>query len=145
MLAPAADTSRSIPRMMARPLMSLVLMVLALPSIAVGQADPIVARGVQYLKAAGGGGGAGEAALAGFALVKAEVPASDPSIARALGQVMPRFSTSAYTPQSGSGHEIYEAAVTILFLVNLDAATYKLQIEMAARFLLDRQQANGSW
>src|SRR3954470_8193652 len=104
MLAPAADTSRSNSRMMARPLPFLAMMVLALPSIAVGQADPIVARGVQYLKAAGGGGGAGEAALAGFALVKADVPASDPSIARALGLVLPRFSTSAYAPQSGTGH-----------------------------------------
>src|SRR5947209_4097728 len=64
MLAPAEDTWRSNPRMMARPLTSLAMIILALPSIALGQADPIVARGVQYLKTAGGGGAAGEAARA---------------------------------------------------------------------------------
>ena len=131
--------------MMTRRFTTLAMLVLALPSSSRGQADPIVARGVQYLKGTGVNGGVGETALAAFALVKAEVPASDPAIARALGSVLRRFSSSFYTPEKGSGGEIYEAGVTILFLSSLDTVTYKNEIEAAARFLAGRQNPNGSW
>ncbi|WP_435006191.1 HEAT repeat domain-containing protein [Tundrisphaera lichenicola] len=118
---------------------------LAASSIAVGQSDPVVARGVQFLKGSGGSGGVGETALAALALVKAEVSPSDPSVTRALDAVMKRFEASAYQPEKGSGGEIYEAGVTILFLASLDAASYRNQIEGVARFLAGSQNPNGSW
>lgn len=110
-----------------------------------GQADPFVARAVQYLRGVGGGGGVGQAALAGLALVKADVPAKDPSVAKPLALVLTRFTESQYKPEGGSGVDVYEAAVVVLFLVNLDASAHRAEIEAAAQYLLGRQNANGSW
>ena len=132
---------------------SLTWVVLAIaigPSTVRGQADPIVARGVQYLRsgasrAADNSSGVGEAAIAMLALLKAEVPATDPAIVRPLAMIQKRFAESTYLPEKGSGVEIYETAVVILALANLDAVAYKDQIGQAAQFLLGRQNPSGSW
>ncbi len=115
-----------------------------------GQADPIVARGVQYLRsspaaAASNSSNTGEAALAALALLKAEVPPSDPAIVRTLGLIQKRFSESTYVPEKGSGVEIYEAAVVILALSTLDASSHGAEIGAAAQFLLGKQNPSGSW
>jgi hypothetical protein len=128
-------------------LLALIMALLASSGVSevMGQSDPIVARGVQFLKASGGGGGAGEAALAAMAMFKAEVPTTDPALARAVGVVLNRFSTSAYGPDRSGAHDNYEPSVIIMALANIDPVTYRPQIESAARQLLGRQNANGSW
>ena len=115
------------------------------PSTARGQSDPIVSKGVQFLKSGGVGGGAGEVALVALAMIKAEVPATDPALARAVGVILSRFVDSAYSPERSGGPENYEASVIILALANLDPASYRSQIESAARHILGRQNPNGSW
>ena len=114
-------------------------------STARAQNDPIVAKGVQFLKASTGGNGAGETALAALAMIKAEVPSTDPALARAIGLVLRRFDSSTYLNERSGGPEIYEAAVIILALANLDPATYRPQIESTARHIVGVQNANGSW
>ncbi len=108
------------------------------------QADPVIARAVGYLKSSTSGG-AGEVALGGLALVKAEVPSTDPAMVRVLDVIGRRFSGSAYRPEGGSGIEIYEAGVTLLLLANLDSGSHRSQIDAIARFLASKQNPNGSW
>ena len=111
-----------------------------------GQFDPVVEKGVQYLKShMVGAGQVGETALMALALIKAEVPASDPALKRAIAAVLGRFAESSYAPERGGGPEIYEASVIILALGNLDPIEYRPQIQAAARHILSRQNANGSW
>ena len=114
-------------------------------STARGQSDPVVARAIPFLKGNAGSSGAGETALVALAMIKAEVPATDPALARAVGVILNRFSSSAYTSERVGGPDIYEASVIILALANLDSNTYKPQIESAARHIIGRQNGNGSW
>lgn len=109
--------------------------------------DPAVIKGVQYLRGRITGLPAGEAALAGLAMVKAEVPPTDPGLAAALRTVLARFQGTAYTPQLAppTGPSIYEASVTIMLLANLDPVAYRLHIDSAAQYILAAQMANGAW
>ena len=129
------------------PILALAATLLAgRPSPAVAQlTDPIVARGVEYLKAYGATGDAGESALAALAMLKAEVPPDDPAVRKALVPVFARFEQSAYKPQKGSGGEIYEAAVVLLALATLDPVAQRDKIAAAAQFLLNHQYPNGCW
>ncbi len=129
-----------------------VLIVLAVGSGTARAEDaegPAVLRGTQFLRGQAAGLKAGEAALAGLALVKAEVPATDPGMRACLKKVLERFATTSYTytpdlPGPG-GHSIYEAAVISLFLANLDPVAYKPQIDAVALYLINSQMSNGAW
>ncbi len=114
------------------------------PSTAMAQNDPIVARGIKYLRDAGGGG-VGESALSALAMIKAEVPNEDPTLSKFISVLQSRFSSSAYLPEKGSGAEIYEASVVLLALANHDPVAHRNEIDAAAQFLISRQNANGSW
>ena len=114
------------------------------PAYGFDQDDPIVTRGVAYLRG-GGPAGAGESALAALALIKAEVPANDAALRGMLAIVQNRFAESTFHPEKGSGGEIYEAGVVILALANHDATAHRAEIEAAAQFLIGKQNANGSW
>ncbi len=130
------------------PIITAILAVVALganPTSAQGQADPIVARAIAYLRGGGGGGGTGEAALAALAMIKAEVPNEDPALLGSIAILQRRFSGSFYQPEKGSGIEIYEASVVLLALVNHDPVAHRAEIDAAAQFLLSKQNANGSW
>jgi predicted enzyme related to lactoylglutathione lyase len=111
------------------------------------QSDPVVAKGIAFLKSAGGGldGQVGEVALGALAMIKAEVPASDPALARALAKIMKRFGDASYVPERNGGAEIYEAGVIILALGSLDSSFYKPQIDSCAKYIQSRQNDNGSW
>lgn len=61
-------------------IVALVMSVVIDPSEASGQTEQIISRAVQFLKTSGIGGQAGETALAALAMIKAEVPASDPAL-----------------------------------------------------------------
>ena len=113
------------------------------PATSFGQTDPVITRGVAYLSR--GVSGAGEAALAALALIKAEVPADDSALSALLATVAKRFSESTYQPEKGSGAQIYEAGVVILALANHDASVHRAEIEAAARYLMGKQNPNGSW
>jgi hypothetical protein len=131
----------------ARPLgILLIAAIVSIQPVTVrGHSDPIVDKGVSYLKAATGGGQIGEVALGALAMIKAEVPATDPSLARALLAIEKRFNGTVYTPERSGGSEIYEAAVITLALGSLDPVSYKPHIEACARYIMSRQNPNGSW
>lgn len=110
-----------------------------------GDDNGLLARGAGYLKKMGTAG-AGESALAALALLKADVPATDAGLSGLLATVQKRFPTGGgYDPERSGGQEVYEAAVCILALANHDPTSNRPQITSAARYLLDRQKANGSW
>ena len=107
---------------------------------------PAIARGVDYLRKAGGAtSDAGEAALAALALIKAEVPADDPGLLACLDRTRARFDGSVYKPGRTGGTEIYEAGVIALAYANADPAAYKSQLDAIARYLTAKQNGNGSW
>lgn len=113
---------------------------------ATAQVDPIAARGLAYLRTKGSSaGGVGESALAALAMIKGDVPAGDPALVGAINALRSRFGSSSYTPEKGSGGEIYEAGVVIIALSNHDAEAHRAEIQAAADFLIGKQNANGSW
>ena len=107
--------------------------------------NPMVQRGLAYLKGHASGLDSGEASIAALALIKAETPANDPVLAGLMAKLNGRFSGSLYTPGKSDGAAIYEAGLTIMAYANLDPISYKGQIEAAAQYLLGMQKANGSW
>jgi hypothetical protein len=121
------------------------------PARAQGEDGATVGRAVQFLRDRAKGLQAGEAALAGLALVKAEVPATDPGLVACLEVVNGRFAGSAFSPQLGAGQggaggpAIYEAAVIALFYANLDPVAHRPRIEAVARYIQSGQRANGCW
>jgi len=107
------------------------------------EADPAAARGVGFLRGHAANKQVGESALMGLALLKAEVPASDPVVAACAAKVLQRFS-GGYVPERQGGHDIYEAAVATMLLANLDGGQ-RNAVEALAQYLISHQKANGSW
>jgi hypothetical protein len=110
-----------------------------------GPEGPIITRGVAYLKAHANDRQVGEAALAGLALVKCEVPPNDPVLQMIVNRIKGRFKEGRYDPDNEGGSGIYEAAVALMFLSNLSPATYKAELEGLTRFLIGRQLPSGGW
>ena len=121
--------------------------VAASASPVVGQQVAEVNRGVRFLRGqvSGSASNVGENALAALALIKAEVPATDPALSAFIQSIDTRFAGSEYTPARSGGADIYEAAVVIMALANLDANGRKAQISGAARYIGNKQNPNGSW
>jgi hypothetical protein len=107
--------------------------------------EPAVARGVQFLGSRAVNLQIGEMALAVLAMLKADVPATDPALAACLAKIRPRFSSAGYRPERSGGPDIYEAAVVAMALANLDAEARRGEIAALAQYLTSRQKANGSW
>jgi hypothetical protein len=107
--------------------------------------EPAVERGLQYLRGHAGGNGVGEVALAALALLKGEVPPSQPVLAELLAKVHQRFNSEGYQPELHGGADVYEAAVVSMVLANLDAETRRAEVDLIARYLMGKQKSNGSW
>ena len=107
------------------------------------EVDPAAARGVAYLRSHVANQQVGESALIGLALLKAEVPATDPVVAACAAKVLQRFS-GGYVPERRGGHDVYEAAVATMLLSNLDGGQ-RNAVESLAQYLISKQKANGSW
>lgn len=119
---------------------------LATPLTSHAQNDPALARGVAYLQGQGSQHQVGESALIVLALLKAEVPASDPAIASCLAKIQARFgSGGGYLPERSGGTDIYEAAVVCLALANLEPESRRAELAAAAQYLISKQNENGSW
>jgi prenyltransferase beta subunit len=131
-------------RVAAAPALALFLAAASAPAQAAAPADPTVARGIAYLKGAGVRG-TGESALAALAMLKADVPHTDPALAALLDHIHKRFGSEGYQPELQGGPDVYEAAVVAMVLANLDAETRRDEVASIARYLIGRQKANGSW
>src|SRR4051812_37422177 len=79
-----------------------------------GPEGAALARAVAYFQR-NQGGEPGEAALAGLALIKSDVPAGDPAVQAILGRLNQRFQSQTYKPERTAGADIYEAAVLGMF------------------------------
>ena len=65
---------------------------------AFGQQDPPVNSAVQFLKAHAGNKPAGESAMIALALIKAEVPHTDPVLQGCMQKLQARFTSTATRP-----------------------------------------------
>lgn len=118
---------------------------LALAVPAWGQAEPAMKRGLAFLKnAAPSNRDAGEMALATLALVKTTGTPDDPVVRELVEKVRALVKTDGYRPVRGTG-DVYEAAVVLMALTAANADRYLLEIEVIAKFLMERQSSNGSW
>jgi hypothetical protein len=113
-------------------------------STARGASEPAVDRGIQFLKGQVGAQ-TGETALMALAMLKSDVPPTDPALTRCIEVIRQRCSSGVYVPERRGGSDIYEAAVVCLALANLDPEPRRAELEAAAQFLISRQNANGSW
>ena len=109
------------------------------------RSTPCSHRGVQFLRGRADGLDTGESALAALAMLKAEVPATDPALAACLAKVHKRFTSQGYKPDAATGTDIYEAGVVAMVLANLDAELRRTEINAVATYLMSKQKANGSW
>jgi hypothetical protein len=107
--------------------------------------DPVVARGVQYLKSRAEILPPGEMGLAVLAMLKAEVPATDKTVAACVAKLRQRFTSQGYQAEQKGGSDIYEAAVVAMAMANLDAEARRTELAALAQYLISRQKANGSW
>lgn len=104
-----------------------------------------IGQGVQFLRSRAGHQRVGESAMIALALLKAEVPAADPTVAACFAKIRSRLTSGGYLPERSGGHDIYEAAAVAMALANLDDEGRRAEIEPAAQFLIGRQKPNGSW
>jgi hypothetical protein len=109
------------------------------------QQDPAVLKGVQYLRGHSISMGAGESGLAALAMIKAEVPTSDPDLTKVINRLRGKCQSGSYQPERTGGHDIYEAAVVTMALANYDAEKLRPELTALGSFLSGRQNANGSW
>lgn len=113
-------------------------------SIALGANEPAVESGVQFLRGQAGHVQVGEAALIGLALLKADYPPEDPTVAACLAKVLPRLAGS-YVPERKGGADVYEAAVVGMMLANFPDQAKQSELGMVAQYLMSKQKPNGSW
>jgi hypothetical protein len=107
--------------------------------------EPAVLKAVHYVKGHTTNQQVGETALIALALIKAEVPAGDPTLSACIAKVRARFSGNGYQPERSGGQDIYEAAVVTMALANLNREEHRAELQLMAQFLVGRQNANGSW
>ncbi len=62
------------------------------------QQEPAVLTGVQFLKGHCNGQPPGQSAMIALALIKAELPAGDPSLSACVAAIRNRFTSSSYEP-----------------------------------------------
>ena len=121
------------------------LFVAFLSPAALAQQEQAVNAGVAFLKKQNTTG-AGQAAMIALALMKAEVPHSDPAVQSCLSAVRKRFGSGGdYVPAMGDGPGTYEAGAAIMALATEDPEANRSLIATVANYLVHRQNANGSW
>jgi hypothetical protein len=107
--------------------------------------DPLVLKGLEFLRGRAGASQVGETALIALAMLKAEVPPTDPALAACLSKLRARINSTGYSPEQTGGHDVYEAGVAALALGNVPGDSRRNELEAIAAYLLGKQKANGSW
>lgn len=110
-----------------------------------GAEGPLIERGVGYLRSHVAGARTGEAAIGALAMVKCEVPVTDPVVLAAVAKVRERIRDGVYRPDDDTGGGTYEAAVATMLLANTDPITYKNDLEITTKFLVEHQLNAGCW
>jgi hypothetical protein len=112
---------------------------------ALAQQEAAVQAGVQFLRTRAGHHQAGESAMMALAMLKAEVPVSDPALAGYLAKIRARFNSSEYAPERGAGQGAYEAGASAMALATQDPVANRGYLSMIVSYLLAHQNPNGSW
>jgi hypothetical protein len=126
-------------------ILAVFCLTLALHARAWGQQEHAVLAGVQYLQGRAVNNQVGETAMIALAMLKADIPTTDPVLASCIAAIQQRFTSSGYSPQRRGGHDIYEAAVVAMVLANLESDANRGDINLIATYLIGRQNVNGSW
>ena len=106
------------------------------------QIQQAIAKGVAHIKTRLDQKHGGPKSLAYVALMKAGEPHTSPLMLQAVEHVKQNIREGAY--QSPPEH-IYEAAIDITLLADLDGEKYKPEIQLIANYILGQQLANGAW
>ena len=106
---------------------------------------PVIDKGRDRLVTLSPAAGTGEAALCGYALIKAGLAKSHPRILEQTAATVERINRGAYQSGSESQAMIYEAACDAMFLAEVDPKAYKPQLEVIRDYLVRRQLSNGAW
>src|SRR5262249_38101535 len=112
---------------------------------ALAQQEAAVQGAVQYLRNRAGNQQAGESAMIALAMLKADVPSTDPALAGCINKIRSRFTSSEYAPERTNGHGAYEAGASAMALATLDPVANRGYLTMIVNYLLSHQNANGSW
>lgn len=109
------------------------------------QQEAAVQGGIRYLRSRVSNQGSGECAMIALAMIKAEVPASDPALAACIEKIRSRFDANQYYPERSNGQGPYEAGAVAMALGSLDPIANRPFLALIANYLLSTQNANGSW
>ena len=104
-----------------------------------------VEKGVAFLRNRAAGQQVGETALIALALLKADVPPGDPTVVKCIETLRNQIKSGGYEPQRRPGADIYEAAVMAMAMGFLGPEVSRGDLAILARFIIGRQNANGSW
>ncbi len=107
--------------------------------------DAAVQRAIQYMRSRAGSQGLGESALMALAMLKAEVPATDPALATYLAKIRSRFTSNEFVPERQSGVGTYEAGACAMALATEDPVANRGYLALIASYLTTNQNANGTW
>ncbi len=110
-----------------------------------GPEAPIIQRGIAYLNSANYPSNLGEGVLAGLALLKCQVPPTDPTLQGLVQRVRGRIKNGVYTAENDGGSGIYETGIAAMFLANMGAETYRPELQSISQTLIQRQNPNGCW
>lgn len=112
-----------------------------LKSTKVPRFDAAVAKAVEYLGDPEKRISDTHIALAAYALLKAGVPADDPTVAAGIATAARRGSSAGY---HGYDH-IYLAGVDAMLLADVDADKYFSTLQTIADYISQAQRSDGSW
>ena len=106
------------------------------------QIQQAMAKGAGWIKSTMKNRGGGAKTFAYLALLKADEPHDSPVMKEAVAHVLERFKDGVYTPGS---EQLYEAAVEINLLADLDGEKYRPQIQLIADYITSSQSPEGHW
>jgi hypothetical protein len=103
-----------------------------------------VDRAVAYLKANTAQQAGGRATLTALALLKCDVPADSPEVARVLEGITKKVVNGTYAPTSKHEHG-YESGLDAITLETADRDKYRPEIEAIAKYLIGMHSQQGHW
>ena len=121
---------------------SLAFNSVALKAADKAQVDQAIAKGVAHIRGTLGNLQGGPKSLAYITLLKVGEPHDSPLMIQAVEHARKHITDGAY--QRPPEH-IYEAAIDIMLLTDLDSVKYKAEITLIADYIQQQQLPNGAW
>ncbi len=106
------------------------------------QIQQAISKGSAHLKTRLDQKHGGPKSLVFLALMKAGEPHDSPLMIQAIAHVKQNIREGVY---HGAAEHLYEAAIDITLLADLDAEKYKPEIQLIANYIMQEQLPNGGW